>query len=308
MERTVLSPGEIELHVRNDGADPVRDASRRSSTTASPRSRQSKDEIGRLGGADDEVELPLDRGRGLRGAAAHLHRRDDRPRDRGRRRDAGGRPRLLRPDGADRPLRGRDPGGDRHALAALGCAAVDAALDALPARLHRRPARLPRDRGAARGHRARGRGARGARRRARWSGSARRAPTWPWRAWMPGCAGARGAATRRTPPSDRRRVKAGALGDRAALLVALGIGLHNLGEGLAIGSAYAIGSLALGAALVVGFALHNTTEGLAIVAPVARDGRASAAARWCCSGCSPARPPCWAPGSAPPPSTRASPR
>ena len=60
---------------------------------------------------------------------------------------------------------------------------------------------------------------------------------------------------------------------RAAFLVALGIGLHNLGEGLAIGSAYAIGSLALGATLVVGFAIHNTTEGLAIVAPVARAGR-----------------------------------
>ena len=57
---------------------------------------------------------------------------------------------------------------------------------------------------------------------------------------------------------------------RLAFLVALGIGLHNLGEGLAIGSAYAIGSLALGAALIVGFALHNTTEGLAIVAPVAK--------------------------------------
>ena len=68
--------------------------------------------------------------------------------------------------------------------------------------------------------------------------------------------------------------KAAALGERAAMLVALGIGLHNLGEGLAIGSAYAIGSLALGAALVVGFALHNTTEGLAIVAPVARSGTA----------------------------------
>jgi zinc transporter, ZIP family len=62
-----------------------------------------------------------------------------------------------------------------------------------------------------------------------------------------------------------------AAGYRAALLVAIGIGLHNLGEGLAIGSAYAVGSLALGATLVVGFALHNTTEGLAIVAPVARE-------------------------------------
>ena len=63
----------------------------------------------------------------------------------------------------------------------------------------------------------------------------------------------------------------GATGFRLALLIAIGIGLHNLGEGLAIGSAYAIGSLALGASLVVGFALHNTTEGLAIVAPVAHE-------------------------------------
>ena len=54
-----------------------------------------------------------------------------------------------------------------------------------------------------------------------------------------------------------------------ALLVAIGIGLHNLGEGLAIGSAYAVGALALGTFLVIGFALHNTTEGLAIVAPLA---------------------------------------
>jgi zinc transporter ZupT len=59
-----------------------------------------------------------------------------------------------------------------------------------------------------------------------------------------------------------------------ALLVAVGIGLHNLGEGVAIGAAYAVGALALGAFLVVGFAIHNTTEGLAIVAPVAR-GRPS---------------------------------
>ena len=58
-------------------------------------------------------------------------------------------------------------------------------------------------------------------------------------------------------------------GSHVALLVAIAIGLHNLGEGLAIGSAYAVGALALGAFLVIGFALHNTTEGLAIVAPVA---------------------------------------
>ncbi len=69
----------------------------------------------------------------------------------------------------------------------------------------------------------------------------------------------------------RKDKQSSGLGYHAALLVAIGIGLHNLGEGLAIGSAYAIGSLALGASLVVGFALHNTTEGLAIVAPVARE-------------------------------------
>ncbi|HSM37029.1 MAG TPA: ZIP family metal transporter [Longimicrobiales bacterium] len=56
-----------------------------------------------------------------------------------------------------------------------------------------------------------------------------------------------------------------------ALLVALAIGLHNLGEGLAIGGAYASGAIALGAFLVVGFLVHNTTEGLAIVAPLARE-------------------------------------
>lgn len=54
-----------------------------------------------------------------------------------------------------------------------------------------------------------------------------------------------------------------------AYLIAIGIGLHNLGEGLAIGAAYSLGEIALGSFLVIGFALHNTTEGLAIVAPVA---------------------------------------
>ena len=53
-------------------------------------------------------------------------------------------------------------------------------------------------------------------------------------------------------------------------MIAVGIGLHNLGEGLAIGSAYAVGELALGASLVIGFALHNVTEGVAVVAPLAR--------------------------------------
>jgi ZIP family zinc transporter len=57
-----------------------------------------------------------------------------------------------------------------------------------------------------------------------------------------------------------------------ALLIAVGIGLHNFGEGLAIGSAFALGEAALGTLLIVGFTLHNTTEGLAIVAPLARAG------------------------------------
>jgi zinc transporter ZupT len=70
--------------------------------------------------------------------------------------------------------------------------------------------------------------------------------------------------------SRRRSAQAaGASGGTLALLVAVGIGLHNLGEGVAIGAAYSAGALALGAFLVIGFALHNTTEGLAIVAPVA---------------------------------------
>jgi zinc transporter ZupT len=56
-----------------------------------------------------------------------------------------------------------------------------------------------------------------------------------------------------------------------AYMIALGIGVHNLGEGLAIGAAYNVGEIALGAFLVVGFIIQNITEGLGIVAPVARD-------------------------------------
>jgi len=55
-----------------------------------------------------------------------------------------------------------------------------------------------------------------------------------------------------------------------SMLIAIGIGFHNLGEGLAIGSAYSVGEVALGTSLVFGFLLHNTTEGLGIVAPLAR--------------------------------------
>lgn len=56
-----------------------------------------------------------------------------------------------------------------------------------------------------------------------------------------------------------------------ALLVAIGIGVHNLGEGLAIGTAFAFGELQLGTFLIVGFMIHNVTEGLGIAAPAARE-------------------------------------
>ena len=58
-----------------------------------------------------------------------------------------------------------------------------------------------------------------------------------------------------------------------AYLIAAGIGLHNLGEGLAVGAALAAGEVALGTFLVVWFAIHNTTEGLAIVAPLGADAK-----------------------------------
>ena len=55
------------------------------------------------------------------------------------------------------------------------------------------------------------------------------------------------------------------------LMIAIGIGLHNFGEGLAIGSALGLGSIAFSTFLIVGFAIHNTTEGLAIAAPLSRE-------------------------------------
>jgi hypothetical protein len=64
---------------------------------------------------------------------------------------------------------------------------------------------------------------------------------------------------------------AGSQGAVLALLIAVGIGLHNFGEGLAIGAAYALGEVALGTLLIIGFTLHNTTEGLAIIAPIAKE-------------------------------------
>lgn len=72
--------------------------------------------------------------------------------------------------------------------------------------------------------------------------------------------------------SSRKRAegtgaKASQGGLRLAVLVAVGIGLHNLGEGLAIGSSFALGELSLGVFLITGFMIHNITEGLGIAVP-----------------------------------------
>ena len=60
-------------------------------------------------------------------------------------------------------------------------------------------------------------------------------------------------------------------GLRLATFIALGIGLHNLGEGLAVGAALATGSAALATFLVIGFTIHNVTEGIGIAVPIAEE-------------------------------------
>jgi ZIP family zinc transporter len=74
---------------------------------------------------------------------------------------------------------------------------------------------------------------------------------------------------RRFSGATQRERNAPLEGVALATLVATGIGLHNLGEGLAIGSSIALGELALGTFLIVGFMVHNITEGLGIAAPIA---------------------------------------
>jgi zinc transporter, ZIP family len=77
-------------------------------------------------------------------------------------------------------------------------------------------------------------------------------------------------------PGELTAARAGIAGWSAArrmsLLIAVGIGLHNFGEGLAIGGSAATGAIGLATILVIGFALHNGTEGFGIVAPLTADG------------------------------------
>jgi zinc transporter, ZIP family len=80
--------------------------------------------------------------------------------------------------------------------------------------------------------------------------------------------------------SRRDGGSSGVLGGLAlATLVAVGIGVHNLGEGLAIGTSFALGELALGTFFIVGFMIHNVTEGLGIAAPIAEGARVASITR-----------------------------
>jgi ZIP family zinc transporter len=276
VERTVLNPGEIELHVRNDGADPVR-IKQAIVNDGFTSFTQSKEEIGRLGGADVKISYPWIEGENyevmlLTSTGATIDHEIEAA--------------VETPD-ADVGFYGL------MALIGLYVGVIPVAIGMLwlpwlrtvDARWIRFllaftvgllaflaiEALLEGSELAGEGPEALGGGA------LVWLGAVGAYLALAGvDAWLKGRT--RSAPDARDAAGGEPDLDAGSasrLGQRAALLVALGIGLHNLGEGLAIGSAYAIGSLALGAALVVGFALHNTTEGLAIVAPVARSGKAS---------------------------------
>jgi ZIP family zinc transporter len=272
VERTVLKPGEIELHVRNDGADAVQ-VRQVIVNDAFAAFSQSEDEIGRLGGSEIDVDYPWIEGENYDVT-------------------------LLTATGAtidhtiEAAVETPDAGLDFYGLMAL----IGIYVGVIPVAIGM--LWLPWIRGVDR----------------RWigfllaftvgllgflgveallegtdiAGTGAQAFGGAALVWL-GAAGAflalagidawlRGRPGVGDDPGGSRvhdgAGRAAASGYHAAFLVALGIGLHNLGEGLAIGSAYAVGSLALGATLVVGFALHNTTEGLAIVAPVAQERQA----------------------------------
>jgi ZIP family zinc transporter len=88
-------------------------------------------------------------------------------------------------------------------------------------------------------------------------------------AGSPSTGPASGTLLEQAPP--RTGIAAWSPARRLSLLIAVGIGLHNFAEGLAIGQAAASSEIALATLLVIGFALHNATEGFGIVAPLAAD-------------------------------------
>ena len=195
------------------------------------------------------------------------------------------RPRLPRLR-ADRAARRRRPRRARAPLAAVAAAGRPAVAGGVHGADRRAP-HLPRRRGALRGVRAPG-GAAGGARRCRASS----------------CSGVALSALGMTfvSAAPLARARGARRASRSRSLVAIGIGVHNLGEGLAIGTSFATGELQLGAFLVIGFMVHNVTEGLGIAAPASRERVASRAARRC-SRWSPARRRSSAPGSAATPRT-----
>ena len=95
----------------------------------------------------------------------------------------------------------------------------------------------------------------------------------PKPAFGPGAAAVEELAS--APPANvfaRARVGALSQAEQLALFIALGIGLHNFSEGLAIGQSAAKGEVSLALMLIIGFGLHNATEGFGIVAPLAVEG------------------------------------
>jgi ZIP family zinc transporter len=108
-----------------------------------------------------------------------------------------------------------------------------------------------------------------------WLGSRARAaaPAAPPRPFGPGTmAPDELAASAASSASPTRGISGWSAARRLSLLIAVGIGLHNFGEGLAIGGSAAAGDIGLATVLVIGFALHNGTEGFGIVAPLAAEG------------------------------------
>ena len=271
VERTVLKPGEIQLHVRNEGADPVQ-VKQVIVNDGFAAFTQTDDEIGRLGGSEIDVDYPWIEGQDyevvmLTETGATIdHEIAAATETPGADLDFYGLMALLGLYVGVIPvaigmlwlpwLRGVETRWVRFLLAftigLLAFLGVEALLEGTEI--------------ATTGAEAFGGAA------LVWLGAAAAYLALAGvDAWLRERRSSAGEADADGDGAASRGAGAAGLGYRAALLVAIGIGLHNLGEGLAIGSAYAVGSLALGATLVVGFALHNTTEGLAIVAPVARE-------------------------------------